>query len=336
MSSLLSSLGLNPMADYRGRSRRLPFSPVNFSRAQSREPILDSDNPFAPALQSLDNLVRTYQQQRQESVVMDAVADALATELSRYAERGVLPERYVREFANFNSKPLNQKRALVAQGMFLLGQNQEREEFETEQGRRNFQAFGSLISRLMSQADAFLRHRAAEAESRRKAEDQKREEQVVASLLESAGIKLPESAGGRISPETARLAVSLMRGTSADEPLDEKDATHQAAQLNLRLKGTGRKAVPMPVDKGRWKVVIIPDKAMSAGPDPRQFDVNRNNVLDPEEYAQYLMARSMGQIAGGVYPGMDLSTWSQEAVMPDEDALRQLLEQIDPSKLLKP
>lgn len=334
MKDLLDSLGLDPTVSYRGRNRRMGFAGPMGDVFPDRSYSPDTYGPFTGALQGLQQMAQTYVQQRQESATLDAVADALALELSRYASKGALPEDYAKQFSEFNKQPLERKRALIGQGMFLLSQNQAREEFEVEQSRQNARLFGSLIERIATVTDRWIRNRANEANRRAELRREEEDRRTIAEILRNAGVELPRTESGGISPAAARLAVAVGRGAAQGGDLDEVTATKKAEDLNKRLRGTGRRAVPVPVTQNKWKVEIVPEKSSTPTIDPRAFDTNKNQILDPDEHARYLQASILSNIGGGVYPGMDLRALDEvPGGAVDEDLIESLLERIDTQRL---
>jgi hypothetical protein len=203
-----------------------------------------------------------------------------------------------------------------------------------EEGRRNAEAFVNMLTRGTGAVDRFLSNRAREAQDRREYEDQQQQNRVIADILAQAGVSLPESAKGGLSAEAARVAITAAGNRAArDEVMDEASAKARADELNRQLKGTRRRAIAVPVGANRWKVQVIAEGAGEREIDPNQFDVNKNQVLDPEEYMQYQTATVMGRMTGGVYPGMPLAQPGPDAIEPDEETIQKLLDAIDPNKL---
>jgi hypothetical protein len=302
--------------------------------ARSSGPTADPGvyGPFAPAVLGLERAAQTYLAQRQESAMLDSVADALANELSRYASNGRLPANYVERFSKFNSLPLNQKRALVSQGALLLQQNQMRDEVEAEQGRQNLQLMGNVMQRILNAYNMWVDNRrlaAKETETRRG--EQLRRQQALA-IAKSAGVKLPAEIeqAGELDPSL--LTHVMPKAPATESGLDEETARKAAEELNKQVRGLNRKAVAVPVSKDKWRVSLVPAGRQSGYKiDPRDFDADKDNVLSREEMMKYRQALVESQVSGGVYEGMDLRRLD-EAPLEEED-LDSILEMIDTSRL---
>jgi hypothetical protein len=321
MADLLSQFGLGLLN--RQEPQTAPVNPELYG-------------PYAPVVQGLEKAVQTYVNQRQESVMLDSVADTLANELSRYATKGRIPESYLDKFANFNSLPLTQKRALVSQGAILLQQNQARDEVEAEQGRANLQLMGNLMTRLVNAANIWTDNRRLAAQESYRRQKEQQEARQAKALLKSSGIPLPKELEGEegISPELARTLISHARQTNEQPGLfeNEADAAKAAEYTNRQLEGTNRKAVVVPAGGNRWRISVIPIRGETEPEiEPELFDLDKSGTLDADEAMKYKQALVESKVFGGVYAGMPVRSKAKQDTKLQE--VLRALEKLDTSVL---